>query len=179
VNSSRAVECWAVAAAAVWFVGCGSGDHQSVGASACGPPTKVSRVLETDLGPIRIPVFAHGAHAETHFKRGYPTRVMLFPTRGWSGDLVLRGSRCSDGRALRFWYQDAKPPSTPLSQKELRRVGTAAGRLPPPPRPLPAVGNWAYSGYMLFSDYGRWRLRAYVKQRLVGAVVVAVTPFPS
>jgi hypothetical protein len=32
---------------------------------------------------------------------------------------------------------------------------------------------------MLFSAEGNWRIRAYLKRRLVGAITVAVTPFSS
>jgi hypothetical protein len=32
---------------------------------------------------------------------------------------------------------------------------------------------------MLFSDEGNWRIRAYRKGQLVGAITIAVTPFSS
>jgi hypothetical protein len=129
------------------------------------------------LGPLRIPTFSSDSHAEVHLKPGYPTKVLLLPTRWWAGTIILRGSRPSDGRALRFSYGSDPLPPPPFSQEDFERAGTAAAHLRPPPRPLPKVGTWGYTGYMLFPDEGNWRIRAYRNGRLLDTIVVAVTPY--
>jgi hypothetical protein len=177
----RLPEISIAAAVAICLTSCGGGHapvRPSDGKVSCRVPTKLSGP-GLDLGPLLIPLFADSGNAEVHLKPGYPTSLFLIPTRQWSGELVLRGSRCSDGRPLRFWYQNKSFPKPPLAREEFARAGTAAGRLDPPPRPLPQIGRWRYTGYMLFSGYGNWRVRAYVKRRLVGTIVLAVTPFPS
>src|SRR6266403_5349122 len=146
-------------------------------ATGCSSPTELGQ-SGAMLGPLRIPVFSGGDHAKIKFKPGYATKVLLVPRRRWLGRLSLRGVRCSDGRALRFAYHDEELPRPPLSQQDFARAGTLVPRLPPPPRTL-KLARYGYTGYMLFSDEGNWRLRAYRKGRLVGSITVAVTPFSS
>ncbi len=147
----------------------------SAAATGCSSPTELGQ-SGAMLGPLRIPVFSGGGHAKIEFKPGYATKVLLVPRRRWVGRLSLRGVRCSDGRALRFAYHDEELPGPPLSQQDFARAGTLVPRLPPPPRTL-KLARYGYTGYMLFSDEGNWRLRAYRKGQLVGAITVAVTPF--
>ena len=149
----------------------------SAAATGCSAPTELGQ-FGAMLGPLRIPVFSGGSHAKTEFKPGYPTKVLLVPRRRWVGRLSLRGVRCSDGRALRFAYNDEVLPRPPFSQQDFARAGTLVPRLPPPPRTL-KLWRYGYAGYMLFSAEGNWRIRAYRNGQLVGAITVAVTPFSS
>jgi hypothetical protein len=149
----------------------------SAAATGCSSPTELG-LSGAMLGPLRIRGFSGGGYAKIEFKPGYPTKVLLVPRLRWVGLLSLRGVRCSDGRALRFAYNDEELPRPPLSQQDFARAGTLVPRLPPPPRTL-KLWRYGYTGYMLFSDEGNWRIRVYRKGQLVGAITVAVTPFSS
>jgi len=56
----------------------------------------------------------------------YPTKVVIFVRRPLRAPITLRGRRCSDGKALRFWYRadDGEPPGTG-SSSQLRSHGHA------------------------------------------------------
>jgi hypothetical protein len=149
----------------------------SAAVSACSSPTELGQSGAV-LGPLRIPVFSGGAHAKVEFKPGYAAKVLLVPRRRWVGLLSLRGTRCSDGRPLRFASHDEELPQPPLSQQDFAQAGTPVARLRPPPRNV-TLRTCGYTGYMLFSDEGDWRIRAYRKGQVVGAITVAVTPFSS
>src|SRR4051812_10867900 len=149
----------------------------SAAATACSSPTQLGPAGAV-LGPLRIRMFEGGDQAQDQFKPGYPSKVLLGPRRRWVGGLSLRGRRCSDGRPLRFAYDEtAFPlPPPPLSQEDFARAGTLVARLAPPPRHWPLSG-FGYAGYMLFSDEGVWRVSAFLRGRFVGALTVSVTPF--
>lgn len=141
----------------------------------CAPPTKKSEsgIL---LGPLRIPVFSSGTYAQIRFRPGYPTKVLLRPTRRWSGTLVLRGVQCTDGRQLRFAYHHELLPEPPLTDEQLGALGSPAAHLSPPSHVV-RLSRFGYTGYMLFSEPGEWRIRAFRHGRLVATVFVSVMPF--
>jgi len=104
----------------------------------------------------------------------YPTKVLIFVRRPLRAPITLRGRRCSDGRALRFWYRadDGEPPGAG-SSSQLEQAGDLVAQLHPgePPITQPALG---YPGYVLFSAPGRWKVSARQNGRLVGTVVFRV-----
>jgi hypothetical protein len=176
VRSSRIVLLVFVASAVSLWLVVSNVVRTTAGAKTSGSATAVGPSGLT-LGPLLIPAFSRSDVAQVHFKPGYPTKVLLIPTRRWTGKLVLRGARASDGRILRFAYQDHRLPRPPYPAEDMGRLGTAVVRLRPPPSPLPPIGQWGYTGYMLFPDAGDWRIQARRDGRRVGAIVVAVTPY--
>lgn len=79
-----------------------------------------------------------------------------------SGEVHVRGARCSDGKTLRFWYKSAAPfssrdaSSTPIPVSVLESTGDDVLTLPPTevgPRLLPTR-----MGYMFFTTPGLWRI---------------------
>src|SRR5205814_1762472 len=84
-------------------------------------------------------------------------RVILV-RRPLRAPVTLRGRRCSDGKALRFWYRaEAGEPPGAGSSSQLEQEGDLVAQLHAgePPITQPALG---YPGYMLFSAPGKWKV---------------------
>jgi len=147
-------------------------------APACGRPTRLKHVSPAvgagaRAGPIWFIPGVTSTRAIIQLlprypEELYPTKVLIFVRR------PLRGRRCSDGKALRFWYRadDGEPPGAG-SSSQLEQVGDLVAELQAgePPITQPALG---YPGYILFSAPGKWKVSAWQNGRLVGTVVFRV-----
>ncbi len=142
----------------------------------CGAPTAVRPGSVVKLGPIAFPGRSMGGHVEIRLNPGHPTKILLTPVRRLVRTVVIRGIRCSDGKPLRFKYNDQELPAPPLSTRQLETLGTAAGYLRPYPYPLSRGTRIGYAGYMLFTQTGTWKLTATQSGRRVGSLVVLVAP---
>ena len=104
----------------------------------------------------------------------YPTKVLIFMRRPLRAPITLRGRRCSDGKALRFWYRaEAGESPGAGSSSQLEQAGDLVAQLKAgePPITQPALG---YPGYILFSAPGKWKVSARQGDRLLGSVVFRV-----
>jgi hypothetical protein len=83
------------------------------------------------------------------FQPGYPTKTIIKPAKAIKRPLLLVGSRCSDGRGLRFWFYD--------DDRRLPKGsgGNARAVLRPHSR------GRVYTGYLIFAGPGDWRLNLY------------------
>ena len=123
------------------------------------------------LGPLTLQAVFRG-----DFVRGYPYKVGITRHDTSQQTIVVRGSRCADGRPLRFFYRDLRYfslPRPPLSTRQLQRLGDPSARLRwyQAPEGQSALG---YSGYMLFWAHGDWKLQALKDDRVVGQLVLRI-----
>ena len=153
-------------------------------ALACGRPTRLKHVSPAvgagaRAGPIWFIPGAASARAIIQLlprypDELYPTKVLIFVRQPLRAPITLRGRRCSDGKALRFWYraEDGEPPGAG-SSTQLEQTGDLVAQLQAgePPITQPALG---YPGYMLFFAPGKWKVSARQNGRLVGTVVFRV-----
>ena len=93
------------------------------------------------------------------FEAGYPTKVVIHATDSVS----LYGRRCSNGRALRFWYREGSPPlgELPASTAKLETTGDLVAQLG-----ADATPNESHGGYILFPSPGDYALMAGLGGRL-------------
>jgi hypothetical protein len=123
------------------------------------------------LGPLALQAGFRG-----DFVRGYPYKVGITRHDTSQRTIVVRGSRCADGRALHFFYRDLRYfslPRPPLTTGQLQRLGDPAARLPWYQAP-PGQSALGYSGYMLFWAHGDWKLQALEGDRVVGELVLRI-----
>jgi hypothetical protein len=79
-----------------------------------------------------------------------------------SGDVHVRGARCTDGKALRFWYKSPAPftsrdaSSTPFPISVLESTGDEVLTLPPTEAGAGLLPT--RMGYMFFTTPGLWRI---------------------
>ncbi len=102
-----------------------------------------------------------------------PTKVLIHVRRPLRAPITLRGSRCSDGRALRFFYRNVGEPPRAGPAAELEGMGDRVATLAAgePPITVPALG---YGGYMLFSGPGKWKVFVRRGRRLLGTATIRV-----
>jgi len=153
-------------------------------APACGRPTRLKHVspavgAAARAGPIWFIPGVTSTRAIIQLlprypEELYPTKVLIFVRRLLRAPVTLRGRRCLDGKALRFWYRaEAGEPPGAGSSGQLEQEGDLVAQLHAgePPITQPALG---YPGYMLFSAPGKWKVSAWQNGRLVGTVVFRV-----
>ncbi len=114
------------------------------------------------IGKLFFSSFATGQdHAViSDFDSRYPTKVLIQPTDPLVGSLKLEGWRCSNGERLRFEYAGSwnEPVAT------LMPAGSAPNGTP--------VG---YTGYMLFTAPGKWKVSVIGSDdKAVGSAVLLV-----
>ena len=90
----------------------------------------------------------------------------------------VRGSRCGDGRTLRFWYRTTGPAPvgsnpTPIPDAVFAAMGDDVvvfdgGPASPPDRMT------SLPGYMLFTSEGDWRIDVRSGETLLGSAVLRV-----
>ena len=123
------------------------------------------------LGPLSLQAGFRG-----DFVPGYPYKVGITRNDTSQRTIVVRGSRCADGRPLHLFYRDLRYsslPRLPLTTAQLQRIGDTAARLRwyQAPEGQSALG---YSGYMLFWARGDWKLEALEGDRVVGRLVLRI-----
>jgi hypothetical protein len=102
------------------------------------------------------------------FRSGYPTKVAIHAT----APVSLTGSRCSDGRPLRFWYRDGLPPlgQLPAPTSAIEKTGDLIATLS-----TDSVPNESHTGYVLFPTGGRYMISSREDGKPLSTVVVEVT----
>jgi hypothetical protein len=128
----------------------------------CGSPTSRAQLPERfadiasgrglRLGPIWLVRYAY---------QSAPLKTFVLADPPPEADVTLRGRRCSDGKLLRFWFGDGSPPP--------RSRAPRAATFP--------AGTSFLTGYLLPASAGRWRVEAWQKGRIVGAVVLRLRAF--
>ena len=178
----RLAEIAAVAALLLVAVGTRPGDGGAASATgatvdlACAEATRVAPGRRARLGPLGLRVSTPAGRAQLRFAAGYATKVVLVRLRRFRPAIVLRGTRCADGVPLRFAYDGERLPAPPLSRHQLETSGSPAARLRPYPHDLAPGTSFSYTGYILFSDVGRYRITASQGTRRIAALVVDVVP---
>jgi len=123
------------------------------------------------LGPLSLQAGFRG-----DFVRGYPYKVGITRHDMSQRTIVVRGSRCADGRPLHFFYRDLRYfplPKPPLTTRQLQRLGDSAARLPWY-QARPGQSALGYSGYMLFWAHGDWKLQVLEGDRVVDQLVIRI-----
>jgi hypothetical protein len=108
---------------------------------------------------------------------GSPTKVLIRPLDRFDGSITLTGSRCSDGQPLRFWYRGGPPftlgpGSTPIPEAVLTQTGDPSVEIRYGGGD--ANGGSDYTGYMLFTTTGTWRVRGQSGGRDIGEIIILV-----
>lgn len=132
------------------------------------------------LGPVLLRGFEPGSADATirnwHF--GTYQKVLILRVEP-SPELTIRGRRCSDGHALRFWYGGSPlpigPNGSPIPTDDFDALGSD-------PLRLPSFDGTAYAlgvpGYMLFTADGDWLIQVSDKDKALGSAVLRVTMAP-
>lgn len=112
-------------------------------------------------GPLFFGAFVtrtDGVAIVNEFALGYPTKVAIQPMQQFTVPIELKGRNCSNGAQLRFWYREGVPfAHVPVTPKEMGSTGDLVATFQPPGPGSP--GRLAtYTGYMLFTQPGRWRI---------------------
>lgn len=142
-------------------------------AVACGGPTPLvpDPLGEQGNGVLLGPLFFRDwAPDETRaviptFTPGYPTKVLILGRGSSAAPVTLEGWRCATGQRLRFWYDGGVLPAPPLSAAAFASLGDPAPVL---------VANGAYTGYMLFTASGRWKIAVSQNGKALGTAIFQV-----
>jgi hypothetical protein len=129
------------------------------------------------VGPLFFSAFGPDANQALirDFRLGYPTKVVIAVAGPMAAPLTLRGSNCSTGEELRFWYRDQLPFATlPVGREQLQSTGDTVALLEPP-RPQPSGRIFSYGGYMFFTQADKWSVRVLQEGRLLGTITVMVS----
>jgi hypothetical protein len=133
------------------------------------PPNPAGDATRTRIGPIWIAGFDSTNPPTVSWKRGYPTKLLLQEAEPISTVLELTGWACSNGKPLRFWYHDGLPfSSLPASDEAMASAGDATAKLDFTSQPNDRTG------YMLFTNSGRWVVRLATRQLDYGKIAILV-----
>lgn len=107
---------------------------------------------------------------------GYPTKVIIQPTRKFTRPITLKGQQCGTGTPLHFSIDDGglliPLPATPA---QFASAGEATASLEPPPTWAPFYGKPdAYGGYFLFTARGLWQITVQQDGATLGTLTVRV-----
>jgi hypothetical protein len=169
---------------ALVLVGCDRFSSPAVAPSLapCGAPTPLTMIpgfgLAAKAGPLAMRGWPDGPDATIrNWTPGTLEKVLLIQVES-APSFSVRGSRCEDGRTLRFWYRATGPAPvgsnpTPIPDAVLATMGDelvvfGGGPASPPDRitDLP--------GYMLFTSEGDWRIDVRSGEKLLGSAVLRV-----
>lgn len=126
----------------------------------CSAPISLVRVdsgKAAVIGPLYFEAFGSDQQVAilSEYQEGVPTKVPIKPRVNLAKPVILAGERCSDGRALRFWYRGDLPWKPPVSPSTLSSTGDVKAVLAPVPLSDPSNPT-AYTGYFFFTSAGRW-----------------------
>jgi hypothetical protein len=154
---------------------------------ACGAVSTLSPSLAPGhnpgvvIGPLFFDTFGartDGAAVISDFTPGYPYKVLIEPTAEISTPVHLEGWKCIDGGRLRFWYHDGNPFSqVPVSERQLASTGDIIANIGPTIA-SPSGGFADYTGYMLFTGTGKWKIDVSRNQVSFGSAVFDVRAHP-
>lgn len=142
-------------------------------AIACGGPTPLvpDPLGEQGNGVLLGPLFFRDWGPEetravdTRFMPGYPTKVLILGRGSSAAPVTLEGWRCVTGQRLRFQYAGGVP-DPPLSAAEFASFGDPAPVL---------ASNGTYTGYMLFTASGKWKIVVSQNGKVLGTAIFQVT----
>jgi hypothetical protein len=142
-------------------------------AIACGGPTSLvpDPLGEPGNGVHLGPLFFRDwgpdetRAVDTRFSPGYPTKVLILGRGSLAAPVTLEGWRCATGQRLRFWYAGGFP-DPPLSAAEFASLGDPAPVL---------ASNGTYTGYMLFTASGTWKIAVSQNGKVLGTAIFQVT----
>lgn len=145
----------------------------SSSAATCGPPTtlrpdplQAGAPLGLHLGPLWLRGFAMGATTATisgPVPSNFLTKVLIEHDPG-TGTVQLTGTSCATGTPLRFCYVTCR-----------FRAGSSSSMNGPSILQVPIdLAASGYTGYMLFTAPGRYRLSAEYAGNALDSVVVTV-----
>jgi hypothetical protein len=135
------------------------------------------------LGPLIIVSGFADSGSPTPALIGAPTKVLIHPVEPFDQSITLTGARCSDGQPLRFWYGPAHqgtpflmgPQSTPVPEAVLAQTGELSVDIEPAPKSCSSCGaGLSYTGYMLFTTTGTWRVHGQSEGRDIGEITILV-----
>lgn len=164
-----------VAAVVVLLVTASCSATSNKTAGGCGEavelPDASGPIRPLTLGPLSL-----GAGVKGGFTKGYPYKVSV--SREIAADSVrVRGWNCSDGKRLRFAYNEpfrsayAESGGRRYSESELQRMGDLVAEFRPHTPPV-GQDKMFHTGYMLFWEAGKWKLEVRVGEEVVGELVM-------
>ena len=172
----------ALASLALASCSAASAPSPSASTTACAGPTQLSTVPGVDgpgakAGPLLLRSFEVGSPDATirGWRPGTFQKVLVLRIEP-SPELTVRGRRCGDGHALRFWYSGSGlpvgPNGSPIPTNDFDLLGDD-------PLHLPAFDGTAYAlgepGYMLFTSEGDWQILVFDGDRPIATAVIRVT----
>jgi hypothetical protein len=135
-------------------------------AAGCAHPTATTATyLPTPAGSPGIPRVGPVTFSPSVYQPPEPDKVLVVRVSALpAGSLSLTGYNCDDGRVLRFWYltSGAVPGLLDKNPGEGYQVAV----LPYAPR--------VYTGYMLFTEPGRWSIVVSDRGKVLGNLVMTV-----
>ena len=169
---------------ALALVGCGvfSSPTAPPSPAPCGMPTALTLIpgfgLAAKAGPLAMRDWPDGPDATIrNWTPGTLEKVLLIQIES-APSFSVRGSRCGDGRTLRFWYRTTGPAPvgsnpTPIPDAVFSAMGDDVvvfdgGPASPPDRMT------SLPGYMLFTSEGDWRIDVHSGETLLGSAVLRV-----
>lgn len=141
-------------------------------ASGCRHPTAIASTnRHIQVGKAGAPTIGPLSFHPYPYDAGYPTKMIIHAEVDQTQPLVLHGYRCTDGRTLRFSYdQDALPAQPPYTEHQLQTLGDVAETLKPIRAPY---GD--HLGYALFSSSGQWLITVTEGSTTLGMLRVDVS----
>lgn len=127
------------------------------------------------IGPLLFLAFTNDQQQAQlpDYQPGVPTKVPIRPEEPLTAPVTLTGARCTDGHPLRFWYRGPLPWSPPVSTTVLDATGDLMAQLEP--QAATSSGTpVAYSGYMLFTETGKWLITVHRDRLVMGSEVFQV-----
>ena len=169
---------------ALALVGCGvfSSPTTPPSPAPCGTPTALTMIpgfgLAAKAGPLAMRDWPDGPDATIrNWRPGTLEKVLLIQIES-APSFSVRGSRCGDGRTLRFWYRTTGPAPvgsnpTPIPDAVFAAMGDDVvvfdgGPASPPDRMT------SLPGYMLFTSEGDWRIDVRSGETLLGSAILRV-----
>ncbi len=129
-------------------------------------------------GPFFFSAFAPGQTTAvlSDYVPEYPYKVLVQPTRQLPKPVNLMGWDCSTGERLRFWYRAGLPfAHLPASPAEFASAGDLVATF--------SLGSSdstgqpsGYTGYMLFTHAGHWKVSVEEPGTVTASVVLLVQP---
>lgn len=135
-------------------------------AAGCAHPTaKTATYLPTPAGSPGIPRVGPLTFSPALYQPPHPDKVLVVRVSALPADaLSLTGYNCDDGRALRFWYLTSGAVPGPLDKNPGEGQQVAV---------LPYASRF-YTGYMLFTEPGRWSIVVSDRGKVLGNLVMTV-----
>lgn len=159
-----------------------SGRPTPTGATKCGQPSGLVSYaghqawLGAVAGPLFFSAFSPGQTTAVlkDFASGYPYKVLVQPMQPLSKTVKLMGWNCSTNKPLRFWYRDGLPfAHVPAGPAEFAVAGDLVATFSPSSGDSSGQPS-GYTGYMLFTQPGQWKVSVEESGTMIGSAVFLV-----